>query len=135
MRTIKSRQLRDNLAAVLRDVEAGEEIVIEQYNRPVARIIPYQETPVATFDQTRFALGIETDVTPTEYLQAHYPELTNLTDNDIYPGGNLARVVFTVEIDGAWMCAGMPFTNGAMEVYRRGTKAEVLKELDDILGG
>lgn len=43
MRTIKSRQLRDNLASVLADVEAGEEIVIEQYNRPVAKLVPIRD--------------------------------------------------------------------------------------------
>lgn len=43
MRTIKSRKLRDELAAVLAEVEAGEEIIIEQYNRPVAKLVPIRD--------------------------------------------------------------------------------------------
>lgn len=43
MRTIKSRYLRDNLAAILAEVKAGEEIVIEQYNQPVAKIVPIRD--------------------------------------------------------------------------------------------
>lgn len=43
MRTIKSRELRDNLASILADVKAGEEIVIEQYNTPVAKLVPIRD--------------------------------------------------------------------------------------------
>ena len=40
MRTIKSRELRDKLYDALAAVEAGEEIIIERYNRPVAKLVP-----------------------------------------------------------------------------------------------
>lgn len=50
MRKIKSRELRDKLAATLSAVENGASIVIEQYNRPVARLIPYKETVIYTVE-------------------------------------------------------------------------------------
>ena len=40
---MKSREVRDNWRETLRHVEAGGEVVIEHYNRPVARITPIEE--------------------------------------------------------------------------------------------
>jgi len=45
---MKSRKVRDEWKQVLADVQNGEEIVVELYNRPVARIIPYKEAPMPT---------------------------------------------------------------------------------------
>lgn len=45
---MKSREVRDNWREALRHVEDGGEIVIEHYNRPIARIVPIEE-PVMTF--------------------------------------------------------------------------------------
>lgn len=42
MRTMKSKDARANWSAILRDAEHGLTTVIEQYNRPVARIVPYE---------------------------------------------------------------------------------------------
>lgn len=43
MRTVKSRYLRDHLKEILAEVEAGEEIVIEQYKTPVAKLVPIRD--------------------------------------------------------------------------------------------
>jgi antitoxin (DNA-binding transcriptional repressor) of toxin-antitoxin stability system len=40
---MKSNQIRQDWKAVLDAVQNGEEIVVEHYNRPIARIIPYEE--------------------------------------------------------------------------------------------
>lgn len=40
MKTISQRELRNNSAAVLRDVEAGESFTVTRRGVPVARIVP-----------------------------------------------------------------------------------------------
>lgn len=45
---MKSREVRDNWRETLRHVEDGGEVVIEHYNRPIARIVPIEE-PTMTF--------------------------------------------------------------------------------------
>ncbi len=42
MRTIPQRELRNDVARVLREVEAGETIEVTVDGRPVARIIPIE---------------------------------------------------------------------------------------------
>jgi antitoxin (DNA-binding transcriptional repressor) of toxin-antitoxin stability system len=44
---MKSRTVRDEWKAVLAAVEAGQEIVVERYNQPIARIIPYVEASMS----------------------------------------------------------------------------------------
>src|SRR5690606_42039996 len=41
---MKSREVRDDWRGTLRHVEAGGEVVIEHYIRPVARITPIEES-------------------------------------------------------------------------------------------
>jgi antitoxin (DNA-binding transcriptional repressor) of toxin-antitoxin stability system len=43
---MKSAAIRAAWKTVLADVQDGEEVVVELYNRPVARIIPYVEEPM-----------------------------------------------------------------------------------------
>lgn len=45
-RHMKSAAIRADWKNVLDAVQNGQEIVVELYNRPVARIIPYTETPM-----------------------------------------------------------------------------------------
>lgn len=45
---MKSAAIRADWKNVLDAVQNGEEIVVEQYNRPVARIVPYRESPMPT---------------------------------------------------------------------------------------
>jgi prevent-host-death family protein len=40
MRQVKIAQLKDHLSEHLRAVEAGEEVVVTDRNRPIARIVP-----------------------------------------------------------------------------------------------
>lgn len=40
---MKSREIRDNWRDVLDHVRAGNEVVVEHYNKPIARIIPIEE--------------------------------------------------------------------------------------------
>lgn len=47
---MKSAAIRADWKNVLDAVQNGEEIVVEQYNRPVARIIPYKETVMYTVE-------------------------------------------------------------------------------------
>ena len=45
---MKSAAIRAAWKNVLADVQNGQEVVVEQYNRPIARIIPYVEAPMST---------------------------------------------------------------------------------------
>jgi prevent-host-death family protein len=40
---MKSADVRKDWKAVLASVEAGEEIVIERYNQPVAKLVPIRD--------------------------------------------------------------------------------------------
>lgn len=40
MKSVKIAELKDHLSAHLRSVEAGEEIVVTDRRRPIARIVP-----------------------------------------------------------------------------------------------
>ena len=41
MKTVKIAELKNHLSEHLRSVEAGEEIVVTDRNRPIAKIIPH----------------------------------------------------------------------------------------------
>jgi prevent-host-death family protein len=45
MRTIPQRELRNQIARVLREVEAGETLRITVDGRPVADLVPIRESP------------------------------------------------------------------------------------------
>jgi prevent-host-death family protein len=47
---MKSSDIRKNMKHILDAVQNGEEIVVELYNRPIARIIPYEERIVYTVE-------------------------------------------------------------------------------------
>lgn len=49
MKTIPQRELRNNIARVLREVEAGEHIRITVNGRPVADLVPVEEGYPRTF--------------------------------------------------------------------------------------
>ena len=75
---MKSAAIRADWKNVLDAVQNGEEIVVEQYNRPVARIIPYQEPSMYTVE-TRIGPSLincetsELDGTPEEVAK-YYAE-------------------------------------------------------------
>lgn len=59
MRTITQRELRNDNAAIMRAVEAGESFVVTKYGAPVARIEPatVPELPVASAATVRGGFG------------------------------------------------------------------------------
>jgi len=44
-RTIPQRELRNDIAAILREAEAGTEFTVTVRGRPVARIVPLEDAP------------------------------------------------------------------------------------------
>lgn len=44
-KTIPQRELRNDIAAVLREAEAGTEFTVTVRGRAVARVVPLEETP------------------------------------------------------------------------------------------
>jgi prevent-host-death family protein len=61
MKSVKIAELKDKLSEHLRAVEAGEEVIVTDRNRPIARIIPVQtagpslsiDEPSAPFETVR----------------------------------------------------------------------------------
>lgn len=54
MADVRSRDLRNHTADVLRRVEAGEELTVTVSGRPVARLVPLQRRrPYLTWDEIR----------------------------------------------------------------------------------
>jgi prevent-host-death family protein len=50
MKTANVAEAKAHLSALLAEVEAGEEVVITRYGKPVARIIPEPAAAPAVFD-------------------------------------------------------------------------------------
>jgi prevent-host-death family protein len=44
-KTIPQRELRNDIGAILREAEAGTEFTVTVRGRPVARVMPLEETP------------------------------------------------------------------------------------------
>jgi prevent-host-death family protein len=44
-KTIPQRELRNDIGAILREAEAGTEFTVTVRGRPVARVVPLEETP------------------------------------------------------------------------------------------
>lgn len=55
-RTIPQRELRNNVAAVLRAAEAGETFTVTVRGRPVARVVPHDGTDAPRTDVDRETL-------------------------------------------------------------------------------
>jgi prevent-host-death family protein len=53
MKTATVRDLRNRYTSLLRWIGAGEEIVITQRGKPIARLIPERENPAQKVDWTR----------------------------------------------------------------------------------
>jgi prevent-host-death family protein len=52
MKSVKIAELKDRLSEHLRAVEAGEEMIVTDRNRPIARIVPISTTePALTVDE------------------------------------------------------------------------------------
>ncbi len=60
MRTIGISELQNGLAAYLQSVQNGEEIVIEDHNVPIARILPIQPAKLSEHEAHLVASGAMT---------------------------------------------------------------------------
>jgi prevent-host-death family protein len=57
MRTVNIAELKNRLSAYLQQVRAGEEIVIRDRNRPIAKIVPLDTTDFSAEDLALAASG------------------------------------------------------------------------------
>lgn len=55
-RTIPQRELRNDIAAILREAEAGTEFTVTVRGRPVAKVVPLEEAPQPRRDVDRETL-------------------------------------------------------------------------------
>lgn len=55
-RTIPQRELRNDIAAILREAEAGTEFTVTVRGRPVAKVVPIDEAPQPRRDVDRETL-------------------------------------------------------------------------------
>jgi prevent-host-death family protein len=53
MKRVGVAELKDQLSRHLRAVEAGEELIVTDHDRPIARIVPVEETPRVTIRPAR----------------------------------------------------------------------------------
>jgi prevent-host-death family protein len=52
MKSVKIAELKDKLSEHLRAVQAGEEVIVTDRNRPIARIVPVESAePVLAMDE------------------------------------------------------------------------------------
>lgn len=54
MKRMKSDEVRKNWADVLQHVRTGGKVIIEHYNKPIARIVPIEETVMAPRTNTSY---------------------------------------------------------------------------------
>jgi prevent-host-death family protein len=69
-RTIPQRELRNNIAAVLRAAEAGESFTVTVRGRPVARVVPPGEPGVPQTDVDRGTIARILGLPVDDYLAA-----------------------------------------------------------------
>jgi prevent-host-death family protein len=65
-RTIPQRELRNNVAGILREAEAGAEFTITVRGRPVARLGPAEETERRRTDVPVDAVRAKLDAAPVD---------------------------------------------------------------------
>lgn len=82
MKTVTIHQAKTHLSRLLQEMEAGEEIVIANRDRPVARLVPFREA------EPRFRPGMFAgEIWIAEDFDTEDPELTALfEDGPIEPG-------------------------------------------------
>ncbi|HUB19147.1 MAG TPA: type II toxin-antitoxin system prevent-host-death family antitoxin [Acidobacteriaceae bacterium] len=57
MKTVNIGELRDQLSAYLQYVRRGEEVVVKDRNKPVARILPFREDSLSEVETRLVAEG------------------------------------------------------------------------------
>ncbi len=74
MKAVKVGNLKANLSAHLRYVRGGEEIIVCDRDRPIARIVPIRDEEQSDQLKRLVARGVLTP--PTEPKPRHWPKLT-----------------------------------------------------------
>ncbi|WP_405216588.1 type II toxin-antitoxin system Phd/YefM family antitoxin [Agrococcus sp. Ld7] len=83
MRTVSVRELRQNPAQMLRDVEAGESYTITSHNRPIARVEP---------------VGSSTQITPPK--RTGRPNLASLPPHELRSAETIDEILD--DLRGSW---------------------------------
>jgi prevent-host-death family protein len=65
MKKVQVNEIREHLATYLTEAERGEEIVVTRHNKPVARLVPYEQDKASLPDLKDFREGITVTGTPT----------------------------------------------------------------------
>lgn len=65
-RTIPQRELRNDIAAILREAEAGTEFTVTVHGRPVARLGPPDQRPIRRVDVDPGTLAAILAATPVD---------------------------------------------------------------------
>jgi prevent-host-death family protein len=73
MKTVKISELKANLSAHLRRVSGGEEVVVCDRNRPIARIVPIVEPELMTRRERLIAKGIASGPTKPPGEERYIP--------------------------------------------------------------
>ena len=76
MKTVNVHEAKTNLSKLLKQVAAGEEVVIARDGKPVARLLPIVERPprrILGIDKGRYAIPEDfNDPLPDEILSSFY---------------------------------------------------------------
>lgn len=73
MLTVGVREAKSRLSRLLRQVSAGEEIIITRSGQPVARLVPIEDTrPVFGVDEGRFVVPEDFDEPLDEELHSAF---------------------------------------------------------------
>lgn len=85
MKTVQIGDLKNHLSAHLRDVCKGEEIIVRDRNKPVARIVPYMPESIEEQEKLLIAQGVlkppkhraaDRDTWMKEFLARPRPEVS-----------------------------------------------------------
>ena len=86
MKTVKISELKANLSAHLRHVSAGEEVLVCDRNRPIARIVPVVQPGLMTRRERLIAKGIASGSTRP-------PEDERYIPNPVVPSRPITRAM------------------------------------------
>ncbi|GGR37188.1 type II toxin-antitoxin system prevent-host-death family antitoxin [Deinococcus ruber] len=83
LNSVKIRELRSTLADVLQQVEAGERVLIEKYNDPVAALVPMADfLALQRLDAWIKDAGLRQAAPPKEKRMAHRIVVTNISGGE-----------------------------------------------------
>jgi prevent-host-death family protein len=143
---MKSRELRDRLREILRYVEDGGQVVVEHYNRPVARIVPIEETampnPIPTEAERAAALASyemhndlarEHSTRVAAHVRAYLRNPADLTGHPWCPRGWPGNAADSTQDELTDALHQLTYTETLLEADKRGREYDdptVLADLD-----